>query len=204
MPTSSGLGTQDVPSPRRGVSVMRTIAKVAAPLALLAAVAAGTAAFAASPQPRTSVPGSALEPFRVVASQFTVAGADPRYIPITDKALISCIADPAGTGAMGIHYLYPDALIDGVIDPNQPEAIVYAPSPSGSLHLVALEYIVDKAAWDASHSSPPELIPGHPFDLTGAPNRFDLEPFYSQHIWVGHGNPLGNLSMWNPAVHCHS
>ena len=72
-------------------------------------------------------------------------GADTRYIPITDKALISCIADPAGTGAMGIHYLYPDTLIDGVIDPNQPEAIVYAPSPSGSLHLVALEYIVDKA-----------------------------------------------------------
>jgi hypothetical protein len=123
-------------------------------------------------------------------------------VPITDNAGISCIADPGGTGAMGIHYLDAGILFDGVIDPGQPEAVVYAPSPNGSLHLVALEYIVEKAAWDATHSSAPELFPGHPFDETSAPNRFDLPPFYSQHVWVGRGNPLGNLMMWNPAVHC--
>ena len=105
---------------------------------------------------------------------------------------------------MGVHYVYPTILSDGVVDPDQPEAVVYAPSSNGSLHLVALEYIVDKAAWNASHSSPPELFPGHPFDETGKPNRFGLDPFYSQHAWVGRGNPLGNPAPWDLAVHCHS
>jgi hypothetical protein len=123
-------------------------------------------------------------------------------VPITDLAGISCIADPAGSGAMGIHYLDVNNLMDGKLDPNSPEAVVYAPGPNGQLRLGALEYIVDKAAWDAGNSAAPEFFPGHPFMTTDAPNRFGLNPFYSQHIWVGLGNPLGNLSMWNPAVHC--
>src|SRR5258705_9907101 len=141
MPKPSGLVAQDMPSPGRSLTVIR-IAKLAAPLALLAVVVAGASPFAASPQPRNSVSATALAPFRAVAGQFTVAGADPRYVPITDNAGISCIADPAGMGAMGIHYLNPTNLNDGVIDPAQPEAVVYAPSPNGSPHLVALEYIV--------------------------------------------------------------
>jgi len=177
---------------------------IAAPVALAAGLLVAASAFAASPQPRDSVPDSQLTTFRTVAMQFKNAGADPRYVPITDLAGISCIADPAGSGAMGIHYLDPSNLMDGTLDPNSPEAIVYAPSPNGSLRLVALEYIVDQAAWDAKNPSAPEFIKGHPFMLTGAPNRFALPPFYSQHIWVGMGNPLGNLSMWNPAVHCPS
>jgi hypothetical protein len=176
----------------------------AAPVAIAAALVVAAAAFASSPQPRDSVPDSELTMFRTVANQFKSAGADPRYVPITDLAGISCIADPAGSGAMGIHYLDPSNLMDGMLDPNSPEAVVYAPSPNGSLHLAALEYIVDKAAWDAKHPSAPEFIKGHPFMLTGAPNRFGLDPFYSQHIWVGVGNPRGNLNMWNPAVHCPS
>jgi hypothetical protein len=181
----------------------------AAPVALAAALVVAASAFAASafavsPQPRDSVPDNELKLFRTVASQFKDAGADPRYVPITDLAGISCIADPAGSGAMGIHYLDPSNLMDGMLDPNAPEAIVYAPSPNGSLRLAALEYIVDQAAWDAKHPSAPEFIKGHPFMLMGAPNRFGLAPFYSQHIWVGMGNPSGNLNMWNPAVHCPS
>jgi hypothetical protein len=187
---------------------MRAFAKLALPLAALGLViglvASGLSASAATPQPRDWVPASALTPFRAVASEFQVAGADARYGAITDNAGISCIADPGGMGAMGVHYLDGNILFDGTIDPAQPEAIVYAPAPNGSLHLVALEYIVDKAAWDSSHAAPPELFAGHPFDETGAPNRFDLPPFYSQHVWVGRGNPLGNLAMWNPAVHCPS
>jgi hypothetical protein len=177
---------------------------IAAPVVLAAALAVGASAFAASPQPRDSVPDSQLKPFRTVANQFKDAGADPRYVPITDLAGISCIADPAGSGAMGIHYLDPSNLMDGTLDRNSPEAIVYAPSPNGSLRVAALEYIVDQAAWDAKNAAAPEFFEGHPFMLTGAPNRFGLAPFYSQHVWVGLGNPLGNLNMWNPSVHCPS
>lgn len=181
---------------------MRIITRLAAPLAALAVLTFSVAAQAHTPRhSHNSVPDSLLRPFRDVASHFTVAGADPRYVPITDNAGISCIADPAGTGAMGIHYLNGKILFDGAIERVQPEAVVYAPTRHG-LKLVALEYIVDKATWDATHVSPPELFPGHPFDETDAPNRFDLPAFYSQHVWAGLHNPLGNLNMWNPRVHC--
>jgi hypothetical protein len=183
------------------VTIMRKLVAVLAPVAALVLLASAAPAQARGTD-RMWVPDNQLAPFRAVAAQFTVAGANPNYGAITDNAGISCIADPAGSGAMGIHYLNGSILFDGVIDPSQPEAVVYAPSPDGGLHLVALEYIVDKAAWDATHSSAPELFAGHPFDETGSPNRFDLDPFYSQHVWVGRGNPAGNLAMWNPSVHC--
>jgi hypothetical protein len=99
---------------------------------------------------------------------------------------------------MGVHFANMDRLFDGVIDASRPEAAVYEPRPNGTLHLVAFEYIV----FQSQVSQPPELFPGHPFMATGADNRFGLPAYYSQHVWVGKGNPLGNLSMWNPAVHC--
>jgi hypothetical protein len=45
-------------------------------------------------------------------------------------------------------------------------------------------------------------VPGHPFDLTKAPNRFALDTFYSQHVWACKANRAGLLSMWNPDLHC--
>jgi hypothetical protein len=188
------------------VNVTRVAKILAAPAALAALVIGGIfvgpQVFASSPQPRDWVSNNELDQIRTVADHFKVAGSDSRYVPITDNAGISCIADPGGMGAMGIHYLNPSFLGDGMIMPDEPEAAVYEPSPNGALHLVALEYIVDKATWDATHAGPPELFAGHPFDETGAPNRFNLDPFYSQHVWIGKGNPLGNLAMWNPAVTC--
>ena len=84
-----------------------------------------------------------------------------------------------------------------------PEAVVYEPGEHGSLHLVAVEYVVFKAAWDAEHSSPPTLF-GQPFNFTPAGNRFGLPDFYSLHVWVWKHNPAGTFNMWNPNVHCNS
>jgi hypothetical protein len=147
---------------------------------------------------REAVPGSALVPYRAMAAPYKHT-APAGYGAITDLAGISCIADPAGTGAMGVHWLDGANLFDGQIDPARPEAFVYAP---GGGKLVALEYIVIKSAWDETHSGAPELFAGHPFMTTDAGNRFGLPAYYSQHVWIGRGNPLGNLWMWNPAVHC--
>jgi hypothetical protein len=63
---------------------------------------------------------------------------------------------------------------------------------------------VDKAAWDAHHASPPQLFRNAPFDVTSAPNRYGLDPFYSQHVWIWRPNPAGVLSMWNPRVSCRA
>jgi hypothetical protein len=169
--------------------------------ALVIAVAATPSASATRGMDREWVPGSALVPYRAVAAQFAdpAAAEAAGYVEIHDLAGIFCIADPAGSGAMGYHWVNVDNLFDGRLDRNDPEAIVYEQHPDGSFHLVALEYIVTQDAWGPDA---PELFPGHMFMSTGADNRFGLPAYYSQHVWVGKGNPAGNLAMWNPAVHC--
>src|SRR5205823_3671034 len=113
-----------------------------------------------------------------------------------------CIADD-NMGAMGVHYVNLGLVVDGTIDANSPEALVYRPGADGALHLAALEYVVFKAAWDAHHTSAPELF-GQQFNTTLRPNRYGLDPFYSLHVWIWYPNPAGMFMMWNPRVSCPS
>ena len=184
---------------------MRLFAALAAAAAGLAVLAIAPPAHAGTSMPRDWVPESQLTPYRAIAAGLAGVATDPssNYGLVTDLSGISCIADPAGSGAMGYHYANIGLIFDGgVLDPSAPEAVVYAPTQAGNQQVVALEYIIPQAEWDASHASAPELFAGHPFMLTPAGNRFGLPAFYSQHVWVGRGNPNGNLAMWNPAVHC--
>jgi hypothetical protein len=123
------------------------------------------------------------------------------YVPFKDVHGKSCIA-MRGLGGMGVHYVNPALIADPSIDPSAPEALVYAPDRDGTLRLAAVEYIVDKGAWDANHQAAPEILTGRAFDEIGAPNRFGLDPFYAQHAWVWKPNPAGLLAMWNPRVNC--
>ncbi len=102
---------------------------------------------------------------------------------------------------MGDHFVKFSELIDGEIDATEPEALVYERRNDGSFKLVALEYIVFKAAWDANHGSKPALF-GQEFDTTLSPNRYGLDPFYSLHAWIWKDNPSGLLRPWNPRVSC--
>ena len=101
----------------------------------------------------------------------------------------------------GVHYAKGSLVGNPAIDPLHPEALVYAPNAAGKLKLAALEYVVFKADWDATHSSRPSLL-GRDFDLTPFPNRFGLPAFYSLHAWVWEPNSAGLLEPWNPRVHC--
>ncbi len=123
------------------------------------------------------------------------------YVPFKDINGKYCIA-MKGMGGMGVHYVNPALIADPSIDLTAPEALVYAPDRDGTLRLAAVEYLVDKAAWDADNDAAPEQFRGHPFEVTEAPNRFGLDTFYSQHVWAWRGNPAGLLAMWNPTVHC--
>lgn len=133
---------------------------------------------------------------------------------VSNKTCIANVTDPAA-GAMGVHMvnlgLLDDpstsaSLDDTVLDPSVPEVLVYEPR-GGGLKLVAVEYVVFKAAWDAAHgaSSPPTLF-GHVFDSnTGA--RYGLPPFYALHAWIWKPNnrtldPAGIFAQWNPSVSC--
>ncbi len=105
-----------------------------------------------------------------------------------------CFDNP-GVGGMGYHYINV-ALLDTVIDPLKPEAMVYAPRPNGTLALGAVEYIVPAAAWDATHSQPPTLF-GHVFALEEALGVYEL------HAWIWKHNSSGMFYEWNPKVSCH-
>src|ERR671937_3185885 len=120
----------------------------------VAALALGTlawpAASAASPQGL-----SAARAGTAAYHDIDVALADG-YGLFTDAAGIACIDNPAG--GMGIHFVKGALVGDAAVEAATPEALVYEPQPNGRLRLVAAEYVVFQAAWDAVHASPPSLF----------------------------------------------
>jgi hypothetical protein len=123
-------------------------------------------------------------------------------IHVAELSGATCIANGA-VGAMGDHFVNGGRLVDeGVVDAKAPEALVYERRNNGTFKLVALEYIVFTADWEAAgHDSPPILF-GQTFDFSSSPNRFGLPPFYSLHAWIWKPNPSGMLFAWNPRVSC--
>ena len=154
-----------------------------------------TAAAAPASKPDVTKARQATVWYQAIA----VAKADG-YGLFQDAQGISCIDKP-GVGGMGVHFVKPALVGDGKVNLLKPEALVYDPGPNGQLHLVALEYVVPQAAWDKSHSSPPELY-GRKFELIPAGNRYGLDPFYELHAWVWKHNPRGTFDDWNPKVIC--
>lgn len=122
------------------------------------------------------------------------------YGLLVDAAGIACIDNP-GVGGMGVHYVNGALVGDAAVEPTKPEALVYEPTASGWLRLVAVEYVVFQQAWDATHASPPTLF-GQQFELVPAGNRYGLPPFYELHAWIWKHNPLGLFNDWNPRVAC--
>jgi hypothetical protein len=147
-------------------------------------------------------PGNSLHDAKRATKQFkdvTVA-EHAGYGRFLDKNGIACIDNPP-EGAMGIHYVNGEFVGDAEVTAKKPEAVVYQPRRDGSLRLVALEYIVFQAAWDAEHKKIPELF-GEKFMLTSGDNRFGIPAFYSLHVWIYKHNPTGLFAMWNPRVKC--
>jgi hypothetical protein len=124
------------------------------------------------------------------------------YELFPDAAGITCIEDPAGAGAMGIHYVNGTLVGNAAEKAATPEAVVYEPESNGRLRLVALEYVVLKADWEAAGNSGPPSLFGHDFMLVTSPNRYGLPDFYALHAWIGKHNPSGMFSMFNPLVRC--
>ena len=70
-------------------------------------------------------------------------------------------------GGMGFHYVN-GALVDGVYDPAQPEALLYEPTKNGELRLVAVEYLF------VGDEAPESGVEGvfTPTQVPGAPTSF--------------------------------
>ena len=116
-------------------------------------------------------------------------------VKVIDQAGLQCIAQP-GEGARGIHMLNP-SLLDGTIDADKPELLVYERRNDGSMKLVALEYLIFQSASNGR----PSLF-GQPFDEIKAGNRYGIPPSWALHAWIWKPNPSGMLYAWNPRVDC--
>lgn len=123
------------------------------------------------------------------------------YALPTGVPLERCITSLDGTGAMGFHYIHGDLVGDAVLDPGEPEVLVFAPTADGGRELVALEYVVFAEAWDAANDEPPVLF-GRELMFTDEPNRYELPPFYSLHAWLWRENPAGLFAGFDPDVTC--
>jgi hypothetical protein len=114
-----------------------------------------------------------------------------------------CVSSNSSDGAMGVHYVRPDLLGDGVLDVAHPEALVYEPDGRGRLHLVAAEYITFAADWHRvnGEAATPSLV-GQAFHFMNAPNRYALPALYELHVWAFTPNSNGMFANYNPHVSC--
>jgi hypothetical protein len=126
---------------------------------------------------------------------------DVRVAELDGYALMfGCVSGP-DSGAMGLHYVNGSLIGDDVVDATRPEIVIYEPLPDGRRRLVGADFLVLKDVWDATHSSPPELM-GQLFHLFEAPNRFGLPAFYTLHVWAWKENPTGTFVNWHANVSC--
>jgi hypothetical protein len=95
-------------------------------------------------------------------------------------------------GPVGMVYVHPGRL-DGVIDPELPEALIYEPRKNGQARLVGVELAIPYAAWTGAR--PPEFL-GNIFE------REDEFGVWGLHVWLWRHNPEGLFAESNPHVSC--
>jgi hypothetical protein len=114
-----------------------------------------------------------------------------------------CVSGP-NSGAMGVHYVLPERIGDGAVRADQPEALIYEPTPGGRARLVGVEFIVIAADWNTQNPDKQPTLEGHLMNLVGEPNRYRLPAFYELHVWAWERNDSGSFADWNDAVTCDS
>jgi hypothetical protein len=119
------------------------------------------------------------------------------YVPVGE-----CTELP-GVGGMGYHYLNPALASDAVVDPAQPEVLVFQRGENGKLRLGAVEYFVADADQDPSTADDrPSLFGRYAFDGPMAGHEPGMPVHYDLHVWLYRHNPAGQLEAWNPRVQC--
>jgi hypothetical protein len=101
---------------------------------------------------------------------------------------------PGYYSQMGYHYLNP-ALMDNQFELEKPELLLYAPSPSGKLKLVAVEYAIPVAV----HPLTPEGFSGDA-DVWTVNNDDPANPLWTLHVWTTLQNPDGIFAARNPRL----
>jgi hypothetical protein len=173
--------------------VLLVVAFASMPLsafALFDAAAAQHAEHGASSSPLVETVRQATEPFR-----------DARNVPAGYGPVLGCVSGP-DQGAMGVHFINPALLTDGVLDATRPEALIYE-FTNGVARLVGVEFIVLASVWHENHApNDPPVLDDQLLHLVDSPNRFGLPAFYELHVWAWRDNPNGVFVDWNTRVSC--
>ena len=135
-----------------------------------------------------AAPNSLVEHVRAATVQYK----DFNYAIAMGYAPGPCVSGPDG-GAMGVHFFNSALFDDQAPAVDQPEALIYEPTPNGGYKLVGVEYIT---------LAGPAVLEGHLLDYAGAPNRYGLPPVFELHVWAWKTNPTGTFADWNPNVSC--
>jgi hypothetical protein len=117
-------------------------------------------------------------------------------------AATPCVSGP-DTGAMGVHMVLSSRISAGVLNAEQPEALIYEPMANGKMRLVGVEFIVLASVW--ATNNPGGGVPaldGNLLNYIAAPNRYGLPAFYELHVWAWENNPKGSYADWNTHVTC--
>ena len=127
----------------------------------------------------------------------TLRAATARYHDLkaaTDDGFVflhGCESRPE-EGPVGAVYVHPSRL-DGVIDPREPEALIYEPGENGHSRLVGVELVIPYVAW--TNAEPPGFLGAtfQPEDEFGV---------WGLHVWLWRQNPEGLFAESNPRVSC--
>ena len=98
-----------------------------------------------------------------------------------------------GEGPVGTVYVHLGRLKDGIIDPEQPDALIYEPRCYKRPKLVGVEFAIPYALW--TEPQPPQFL--------GAPFQHEDEfGVFALYAWVWRRNPNGLFTETNPRVSC--
>ena len=98
-----------------------------------------------------------------------------------------------GEARVAIPYASIARILDGVLDPSLPDALLYEPAKDGKHKLVGVEMVIPYPLWTAAQ--PPRFL--------GVPlQREDELGVFGLHVWVWRHNPNGMFAVDNPNVSC--
>jgi hypothetical protein len=96
-------------------------------------------------------------------------------------------------GPAGILYVHMGRLLDGVIDPASPDALLYGPRTNGPPKLLGVELAIPYPMWTGTE--PPRFM-GAEFQSEDEFGVFGL------HVWAWTNNPEGMFAEANPDIAC--
>ena len=140
-----------------------------------------------------SLPGTDTE--GMVATLQRVTARYHRLSVATDDGfvLLHPCESRGDEGPVGTVYVNIARLMDGKVDPNSPDALIYEPTSKGGLHLVGVEFAIPRPLWTGNEA---------PKFLGATFQEEDEFGVYALHAWVWRTNPNGLFAETNPRVTC--